>query len=78
MPEKKSLVPTFTCAVGMLFGGLGGAALGLLGKNETAVVGGFVVGCLLGSIIGSLIGLRWVQKKQLSQCESREENSTSE
>lgn len=77
MPEKKSLIPTFTCAVGMLVGGLGGATLGLLGKNETAVVGGFVIGCLLGSIIGSVMGLRWEQKKQLPQSESREENSRS-
>ena len=63
MSKKKSLIPTLTCAAGMLFGGLAGSTLGLMGKGESAVLAGYVVGCLLGSVIGSVVGIRWVRRK---------------
>ena len=55
MSEKKSLIPTLTCAAGMLLGGLAGSALGLIGKGESVVMAGYVVGCLLGSVLGSIV-----------------------
>ena len=63
MSEKKSLIPTLTCAAGMLLGGLAGSTLGLMGKGESVVMAGYVVGCLLGSVLGSIVGIRWVRGK---------------
>lgn len=77
MSEKKSLVPTYTCAAGMLVGGLAGSTFGLLGKTESAVVAGFVAGCLLGSTLGSLLGFRLIRKKKSRQEKSKIESSGS-
>jgi uncharacterized membrane protein YfcA len=57
--EKRTLLPTITCAIGMLIGGLSGAFGGGAVGDEQYVVALYAIGAIAGAVLGSLLGMRW-------------------
>ena len=62
MPKRRSLIPTITCAAGILIGSAIGLAIGWWTRMESGVVMGYVIGFLVGAFLGSIIGMRMVAR----------------
>jgi len=65
--SSKSLLPTITCAIGILVGGVIGAAIGSFSNSETFVIACYVIGFLGGAVAGSWLGLRTVSRRNSAE-----------
>ena len=59
MSKLKTWLPTITSSVGMLLGGLLGAAASSFARSESVVMACCVLGCLGGACAGAMLGWRW-------------------
>ncbi len=63
MSKSKPLLPTITSSIGMLLGGLLGAAGGSFSGNESVVMVCCVLGFLAGAVAGAMLGWRWHSRR---------------
>ena len=59
MSKTKPLLPTITMSIGILLGGLLGAAGGAFSSNESVVMVCYILGFLAGAVSGTILGWRW-------------------
>jgi len=59
MSKSKPLLPTFTSSIGMLLGGLLGAAIGSFSASESVVMVCYALGFIGGAVAGAMLGWRW-------------------
>ena len=65
MSKAKPLLPTITMSIGILLGGLLGAAGGTFSGNESVVMVCYVLGVLGGAVAGTILGWRWHARRNL-------------
>jgi hypothetical protein len=63
MRKSKPLLPTITMSIGVLLGGLLGAAGGSFSGNESIVMACYVLGHLGGAVAGTMLGWRWYSRR---------------
>jgi hypothetical protein len=63
MSKAKPLLPTITMSIGILLGGLLGAAGGSFSGNESVVMVCYVLGFLGGAVAGTMLGWRWHSRR---------------
>ena len=63
MSKSKPLLPTITMSIGILLGGLLGAAGGSFSGKESVVMVCYVLGFLGGAVAGAMLGWRWHSRR---------------
>ena len=63
MSKAKPLLPTITMSIGILLGGLLGAAGGSFSCHESVVMACYVFGFLGGAVAGVMLGWRWHSRR---------------
>ncbi len=71
MSKSKPLLPTITSSIGMLIGGLLGAACGSFASHESVVIVCYVSGMVGGSVAGAMLGYRWQARRNRDAAHSQ-------
>jgi hypothetical protein len=71
MSKSRPLLPTITGSIGLLLGGLLGAAGGSFSGNESVVMVCYVLGFLGGAVAGGMLGCRWHSRRNRDAAHSQ-------
>ena len=69
--DKKPLLPTITSAIGMLLGGLLGAAVGPFSRSELVTIICYNLGFIGGAAVGAMVGWRMHARRSRGQEDSQ-------